>query len=474
MVAIPMVMAGCGEADAEDRGRVSTEQEEEIPEEKTEEVTEEVTQEEVTEPEEPVVEEAEETEAYDEYKEVYEPVFSVIEDVLVNGYDYDKDYPLFPMGLTEKVMYEDPEVLMRTIGYVLTDLNGDDVPELLIGENVFQTAGEVSMFYGGYSIVDDAPYCFLDGYARSSYEWLGDGKFLYYGSNSAMSSMYGQCYLGPDGTEFLWDDFYFSEEINGSSSYFHNTSGITDIDQSEKMDISGMDFWNKMDEFPLAKLSFKPLDFAAQVSIPNDEIGGRWYLRSYVDQKVIGYQFFSDGTWLAFTTSDTNQMPEEKLLSGRWEKNGEEYTLYDNQGDLIKTGKIVTTEEGDTALEFESITFYKADDRSETDETLADYMATWLAPNGSGLELAADGSWTLYNDEGNWVFGGHWVMCDGPYPVQVRLHSEVGDAGNKKIADAVLDKDESGFAIVELTVDPNASVLMDDYMSTGTILYKAQ
>ncbi|MBR3735158.1 MAG: hypothetical protein IKN07_04710 [Lachnospiraceae bacterium] len=473
IAAIPMIMSGCGKESESERG-LRTQDEKDIPEETdetevkpTEETEPQSGNETVKEPEE------KDTEPDVDYEKIYEPVIAEIEEVYQNGYDFDRDYEYFPMGLMEKVMYEDTKDLLNYTGYAIMDINGDNVPELLIGENAFSEKGEKSIFYGGYSIVDGNLNCFLDGYTRSSYEWIGDGKFFYFGSNGAMSSLFGQCYLSKDGKELLWDDFYFSDEVNGKSVYYHNNSGITDPDQSEELKMSGSDFWNMMEDYKTTTISFDSFSGVTNSVSAKQDITGSWYLRSYVDRKVVGYQFFSDGTWLAAIMSYPEMRPEDNLLAGTWEKSGSEYKIFDNNYDLIYQGKISSDEYGDRTLDFGTIEFYESENAADINNELADYIGTWLYPNGAALELAKNGSWTLYDDEGNWLFGGHWILNDGPAPIQLRLHSAVGDAGNNEVAEAILDQDESGYNTMELQFETYLTDFTGGGNNSGVILYKS-
>ena len=288
-----------------------------------------------------------------------------------------------------------------------------------------------------------------------------------------MSSLFGQCYLSKDGKELLWDDFYFSDEVNGKSVYYHNNSGITDPDQSEELKMSGSDFWNMMEDYKTTTISFDSFSGVTNSVSAKQDITGSWYLRSYVDRKVVGYQFFSDGTWLAAIMSYPEMRPEDNLLAGTWEKSGSEYKIFDNNYDLIYQGKISSDEYGDRTLDFGTIEFYESENAADINNELADYIGTWLYPNGAALELAKNGSWTLYDDEGNWLFGGHWILNDGPAPIQLRLHSAVGDAGNNEVAEAILDQDESGYNTMELQFETYLTDFTGGGNNSGVILYKS-
>ena len=73
-----------------------------------------------------------EEEAGDEvdYKALYAPVFDEVFEVLDYGFNIDKEYKYVSGGLSEKVMYSGDDDLLNSIGYQMTDLSGDGVPEL--------------------------------------------------------------------------------------------------------------------------------------------------------------------------------------------------------------------------------------------------------------------------------------------------------------------------------------------------------
>jgi hypothetical protein len=210
-------------------------QETEPPEEETEEPVE---TEEESETEE-VIEEP-------DYEAVYAPVLEETLDLIINGYDYEKTYDYIADGLIEAVMYPGDTDLSQEIGYAIMDISGDGVPELLIGYDIEK--GAKSEVYGAYTCVDEKPVTAFTGWARSSHDYMGDGNFFYFGSNGAMSSLFGKHHLSEDGTEVVWDDFYFSDEKeDGSLGYFHNTTGMYDQAASEELEIPDEEFWNLMD-----------------------------------------------------------------------------------------------------------------------------------------------------------------------------------------------------------------------------------
>ena len=174
-------------------------------------------------------------------EDIYAPILDEVRDVLKNGYDYENDYDYVKDGIIERCMYPDGDDLCAVIGYYLEDLNDDGIKELLIGENdVNDNDKEVAYIYNGYSIVNDKPVSFLEGWARNRQHYLQDGYFFNVGSGGADNTIFGKWHLESDGTEAVWDDCYFSEydEQNKELAIFHNFNGSTDMNDSERINMS--------------------------------------------------------------------------------------------------------------------------------------------------------------------------------------------------------------------------------------------
>ena len=194
-----------------------------------------------------------------DYKAVYSPILEEILEVINNGYDDSKDYKYISSGIMEKVMYEEKEKLLKNMGYVIEDISGDGVPELLIGETAsFGDEPEASYLYDVYTVKNGEASCTLDGWARNSYRYLGDGKFYNVGSGGAMYTLFGQLHLSKDGSEIIWDDCYFSYDKNDGTEigYYHNTTGVWDPEEAEELDMSEDEFWKLMED-----LKFELIDW---------------------------------------------------------------------------------------------------------------------------------------------------------------------------------------------------------------------
>lgn len=207
-----------------------------------------------------------------DYEACYAPVFDEVLGVVTDGYDFEKNYSYVSDGLMEKCMYPGDGDLSETVGYVLDDISGDGIPELIIGcDEDYSSLGAQSYIYSVFSLQNDKPLRVFDGWARSSYRWMGDDHFYYCGSGGASITLFGKNHLSKDGTEIIWDDFYFSDEKeNGEIGLYHNTTGIFDAKESEELSIPDSEFYALMDTYEKAckLLSWIPIGKKERTSSP--------------------------------------------------------------------------------------------------------------------------------------------------------------------------------------------------------------
>ena len=212
-----------------------------------------------------------------DYDAVYSPVLTELADVINDGYDFDREYAYLPMGITERVMYDEKDVLKKDIGYLIQDISGDGIPELLIGETKRDEAEEWNdrIVYGCYTYSDGKIVTAFAGMTRSSHRYSGDGYFTYVGSNGAMSTLIGKCHISSDGTELVWDDFYFTEgNDDGTLGFYHNTTGMYDVNAADKEDMTDDDFSKLMDSYhnEAVWLPFTPIgDIGCKNKYPTDK-----------------------------------------------------------------------------------------------------------------------------------------------------------------------------------------------------------
>ena len=213
-------------------------------------------------------------------EELYAPVLGEILGLIRDGEDAAGPFPYTPMGMFERVMYEENrETLLKSIGYAITDISGDGVPELLIGEDTafeLEHGEKTTTVYACYTLKRDEIVCTFEGYARSAYQWMGDGTFYYFGSAGAAHSLCGTARLSKDGTDLVWNDFYFTDLNNaGEIAIFYNTTGDFDTHMSEETDITFEEFQAITEAWENSRktLAMRPLG-ECDVALPGGSTSG--------------------------------------------------------------------------------------------------------------------------------------------------------------------------------------------------------
>ena len=184
---------------------------------------------------------------------LYEDVLDEVCEAFREGYDHDREYRYVFSGMMERIMYDAQNDAYDKVGYRIEDISGDGVPDLLIGENIDVTGSgkPFCQIYGCYTVKNGKVAVAFEGYTRSSYSWIGNSRFAYWGSGGVGNAFVGDAHLSRDGTEVIWEDFYFSEnaEVNGGfeTKFYYNTTGFADA--SGSMEISEDEFDEITDKY---------------------------------------------------------------------------------------------------------------------------------------------------------------------------------------------------------------------------------
>lgn len=139
------------------------------------------------------------------------------------------------------------------MGYTIEDLSGDGIPELVVG-TLPEYGGQINAVY---TSVDGQPQFVFEGWYRSSYSYLGDGRFYYYGSGGASETGQGSFCLSKDGTILNCEEFFFTHATGEDYSdlkVYYNTTGSWDIAASQESDMTLDMFWEwepSYEELPL-------------------------------------------------------------------------------------------------------------------------------------------------------------------------------------------------------------------------------
>ena len=147
---------------------------------------------------------------------LYEPVFENYRAVAgadPNSFDYSKDtYSV----LTSYDLVEGQPVMY---GYLLRDVDGNGVPELLVGNMAADDGGIV---HAMFTLVDNEPTFVLYSWARNRYYLTDSGEVYNAGSSGAMDSEYYVCSLSGTILKPLYGCFTSDE---GGYGGFYTVSG---------------------------------------------------------------------------------------------------------------------------------------------------------------------------------------------------------------------------------------------------------
>lgn len=235
------------------------------------------------------------------YKSVLEEYYYMIK-YANNQSEYKDGF----MGVVEAAQAFEEEALSE-IGYLISDINGDGVKELLIGISD-ETEGVYvkNDLYAIYTVRNNSPKLVAEGRSRNWYSLIDGGKLFNFGSNGAAYRIFGEYSLGNE-ADLIPIDFYFSYDKDGSYTnigFFHNTTAIYEMAQAEELHIEQDEF--EALEDALAKRTVK-LDFTP----------------------FAGFTPAGDGAEIF--NADTTGDPVFMTIKGNWrttlETNGEEWVL---------------------------------------------------------------------------------------------------------------------------------------------------
>jgi len=186
-----------------------------------------------------------EKEQTESYFELYRSVLDEFYAVTIGKEDSTLDGTL---GVSEAIIGLDSDDALNSVGYIVTDISGDGVPELVIG-SVSDPSETVigTMIYAVYTVADGKAEFVLEGRIRSGYRPMKDGGLFYQGSSGAMYSIFGTYDIAENGSDLICRDYYFTFEKNAEKTeigFFHNKTGEWNTLVSDELLISSDEFWD--------------------------------------------------------------------------------------------------------------------------------------------------------------------------------------------------------------------------------------
>jgi len=187
-----------------------------------------------------------------EYTVHYQPVIDEFFRLASGNYD-ENNIPEGGTSLLEGNGWNNDNAMLWDAGYMIRDLSGDGIPELLIGS----TAGEEydavagTMIYALFTLADGQVHLTLEGAYRNAYCLLEDGSIFNQGSGGVIYSVFGLYGLTADGTALTCRDYWFTHEKDGNFEdirCWHNTTGKMDPAVSEELPMTLDEFFAKEEE----------------------------------------------------------------------------------------------------------------------------------------------------------------------------------------------------------------------------------
>ena len=156
-------------------------------------------------------------------KPLYSEILDSYFDALLQG--------LSPAEYAEKGLNYLPGVVadLNEVGYVMDDLDGDGVSELMIG------SVSDGLIYAMYTVRDDQEVQVIDAGERSTYQMTSDGLILNAGSNSAASHGYN-LYNFTAGQLVFQDGLVFDAGKDAQNPWFYTKSETWEESALEPID----------------------------------------------------------------------------------------------------------------------------------------------------------------------------------------------------------------------------------------------
>lgn len=212
-----------------------------------------------------------------DYEAVYAPVLASAADLLSCENPEDHILGNGETGIREIRYGLSAEEALWNVGYMLRDISGDGIPELILAQAEYHE--EMNSFgrriLAVYTCIGSNPSLILEGWGRNCYYLLPDGSILNQGSSGAAYSSLGVFRL--NGIELECLDFFFTDDEDGQIVTYHNQDGSWDTAHpgNERVEL---DFW-RLSEIMEADTQLLLLTnmFFYRDKRPASVLSARWY-----------------------------------------------------------------------------------------------------------------------------------------------------------------------------------------------------
>ncbi len=197
------------------------------------------------------------------------------------------------MGIVEMIGSHGYDEAFKSIGYIIKDINNDNIPELIIASVIDEYEGEYagSRILSVYTLIDKEPSLIIEGMYRDKLFLKSDGTIYNIGSGGAAYTAFGVIELRDNGGSDYLEYYYSDIDYETGEPIYYKSTGLSTAESSKEV-VSEETFSNKQDEFSADLVALE--------------------LTSFYDFKNIDYtvEFLTDGMGynenLIFEESDIN------------------------------------------------------------------------------------------------------------------------------------------------------------------------
>jgi len=210
----------------------------------------------------PETEKPETAEGYSSYDDILREMYHFVSDP--NG--MNGSLPGIS-GVSDALAEISDDQRTEVIGYGYTDLNGDDIRELVIGNT------ENTDVLAAYTISEGKVVCYVTSGASEKYNIIEYGGVVGITEEDGTVTSFGQYFLPEYSTELKCLDIYFTAD----DKYYHNGRGLKDKDDTYSESVSKEFYMSELSDIQAEAIvlnlkpfsSLKDIDRAVRADIPN-------------------------------------------------------------------------------------------------------------------------------------------------------------------------------------------------------------
>lgn len=153
------------------------------------------------------------------------------------------------IGIIEMIGNLGNDEALESIGYIIKDINNDNIPELIIASVIDEYDGEYdgSRILSIYTLVDKEPSLVIEGMYRDKLFLKSDGTIYNIGSGGAAYTAFGIIELRDNGgSDYL--EYYYSDIDETGEPVYYKSTGLSTAESSKEY-VSEETFMQKIIDF---------------------------------------------------------------------------------------------------------------------------------------------------------------------------------------------------------------------------------